>query len=75
MGPISSVAALLREGGAGWIEQLRIKFEIESVRKKHLDELGGRRNRSRREREMVVQQLDGIRTIRRLPTLLNMDIQ
>ena len=75
MGPISSVAALLREGGVGWIEQLRIKFEIESVSKKHLDGLVGRGNGSRREREMVVQQLDGIRTIRRLPTLLNMDIQ
>lgn len=37
----STVAALLREGGAGWIEQLRIKFEIESVKKKYLDGLKG----------------------------------
>jgi len=35
----SSVAALLREGGAGWIERLRINFEIESVKKKYLDGL------------------------------------
>jgi hypothetical protein len=37
----SSVAALLREGGTGWIEQLRIRFEIDSVKKKYLDGLKG----------------------------------
>jgi hypothetical protein len=37
----STVATLLREGGAGWIEQLRIKFEIESVKRSYLDGLKG----------------------------------
>ena len=35
----SPVATLLREGGTGWIEQLRIRFEIDSVKKKYLDGL------------------------------------
>jgi hypothetical protein len=35
----SPVAALLREGDTGWIERLRIKFEIESMKKKYLDGL------------------------------------
>jgi hypothetical protein len=37
----SPVAALLREGGAGWIEQLRVKFQVESTKKKYLDGLKG----------------------------------
>jgi len=37
----SSVATLLREGGTGWLERLRINFEIESVKKKYLDGLKG----------------------------------
>jgi hypothetical protein len=35
------VAALLREGDAGWIERLRIKFEVESIKKQYLDGLKG----------------------------------
>lgn len=30
----SSVAAVMREGGAGWIERLRIRFRIRSAKKK-----------------------------------------
>ncbi|MCX6143256.1 MAG: hypothetical protein NTZ35_08555 [Ignavibacteriales bacterium] len=37
----SPVAALLKEGGNGWIERLRIHFQIESVKKKYLDGLKG----------------------------------
>ena len=37
----SPVAALLREGDTGWIERLRIKFEIESTKRKYLDGLKG----------------------------------
>ena len=37
----SPVATLLREGDTGWIERLRIKFEMESVKKKYLDGLKG----------------------------------
>ncbi len=37
----STVAALLKEGGNGWIERLRIHFQIESVKKKYLDALKG----------------------------------
>lgn len=32
----SPVAALLREGDTGWLERLRIKFEIESMKRKYL---------------------------------------
>jgi hypothetical protein len=35
----SPVAALLREGDAGWIERLRIKYELESMKKKYMDGL------------------------------------
>jgi hypothetical protein len=35
------VAALLKEGGSGWIERLKIHFQIESVKKKYLDGLKG----------------------------------
>jgi hypothetical protein len=35
----SPVAALLKEGGNGWIERLRIHFQIESIKKKYLDGL------------------------------------
>jgi hypothetical protein len=35
----SPVATLLREGGAGWIERLRIQFEIDSVKNKYLEGL------------------------------------
>lgn len=37
----SPVASLLREGDAGWIERLRIKYEIESMKKKYMDGLKG----------------------------------
>ena len=37
----SPVAALLKKGGKGWIERLRIHFQIESVKKKYLDGLKG----------------------------------
>jgi hypothetical protein len=37
----SPVATLLREGDAGWIERLRIKYEIESMKRKYLDGLKG----------------------------------
>ena len=37
----SPVATLLREGDTGWIERLRIKFEIESMKKKYLSGLEG----------------------------------
>jgi hypothetical protein len=37
----SPVAALLKEGGSGWIERMRIYFQIESVKKKYLDGLMG----------------------------------
>jgi len=37
----SPVATLLRDGDTGWLERLRIKFEIESVKKKYLDGLKG----------------------------------
>jgi hypothetical protein len=32
----STVAILLKEGGTGWTERLRIRFEIESMKKKYL---------------------------------------
>ena len=35
----SPVATLLREGDTGWFERLRIKFEIESMKKRYLDGL------------------------------------
>lgn len=35
----SPVATLLREGDTGWIDRLRIKFEIESMKRKYLDGL------------------------------------
>jgi hypothetical protein len=35
----SPVAVLLKEGGNGWIERLRINFQIDSVKKKYLDGL------------------------------------
>ena len=37
----SSVATLLREGDAGWIERLKIKLELESMKKKYLNGLKG----------------------------------
>ena len=37
----SPVATLLRDGDTGWLERLRIKFEIDSVKKKYLDGLKG----------------------------------
>jgi hypothetical protein len=35
----STVSILLKEGGTGWTERLRIRFEIESVKKKYLNGL------------------------------------
>ncbi len=40
----SPVAALLREGDAGWIERLRIKLEMESTKRKYLNGLKGTPN-------------------------------
>jgi hypothetical protein len=37
----SPVATLLREGDSGWIERLRIKFEIDSMKKKYMDGVKG----------------------------------
>jgi hypothetical protein len=37
----SPVAALLKEGGSGWIERLRIHMQMESVKNKYLDGLKG----------------------------------
>jgi hypothetical protein len=37
----SPVAALLKEGGSGWIERLKIHFQMESVKRKYLDGLKG----------------------------------
>jgi hypothetical protein len=37
----SPVAALLKEGGSGWIERLRIHIQMESVKNKYLDGLKG----------------------------------
>ncbi|MCX6143635.1 MAG: hypothetical protein NTZ35_10465 [Ignavibacteriales bacterium] len=37
----SPVAALLKEGGSGWIERMKIHFQMESVKKKYLDGLKG----------------------------------